>query len=297
MSNRKQIALIGFGEAATAFVEGWAGRPEADFATFDIKVKSKKTKSALLNRCQALTVVCEASNAEAVVGKDAIFSFVTADQSLAAAKETANSIERGVFFFDCNSCSPGTKSKAAELITKAGGRYVDVAVMAPVYPAMHKTSASICGPHAQAAFDYMTRLDMDPTVIEGDVGVASSTKMVRSIMMKGLEALMMECVLAGRQAGVDGAVLNSLEKTYPGFGWKDKAAYMAERVMVHGKRRAAEMREVAITVEELGLQGRMASATVDWHQEIGDLELDPGEDEYESRIDSLLAALNGPKKG
>jgi 3-hydroxyisobutyrate dehydrogenase-like beta-hydroxyacid dehydrogenase len=297
LSNRKQIALIGFGEAATAFVEGWAGKAEAVFATFDIKVESKTTQAALLNKCQALAVACEASNADAVSGKQAVFSFVTAGQSLSAAEATACSIEKGAFFFDCNSCSPGTKRKAAQLIAEAGGRYVDVAVMAPVYPAMNKTPVSICGPNVAAAFEYMNALDMKPTLIEGDVGVASSTKMVRSIMMKGLEALMMECVLTGRQAGVDEAVLNSLEKTYPGFGWKDKAAYMAERVMVHGKRRAAEMREVAITVQELGLEGRMAAATVDWHQEIGDLALDPGEDDYESRIDSLLAALNGPKKG
>ncbi len=296
MSNRRQIALIGFGEAATAFVKGWGQRLNANFSAYDIKTETEASKARMLVNYAEHSVTAGWSNAEAVEGKEAVFSFVTADQSLKAAVATGNAIEKDAFFFDCNSCSPGTKKQAAAFIEAAGGRYVDVAVMAPVYPALNKTPVSICGPHATEAFELMTALDMNPTLVEGGVGVASSTKMVRSIMMKGLEALMMECVLAGRKAGVDRAVLESLEKTYPGFGWQEKAAYMAERVMVHGKRRAAEMREVTKTVEELGLVSRMAPATVDWQQAIGDLELDPAEDDYPSRADRILQALQPDKE-
>ena len=297
MSNRRQIGLIGFGEAAHAFVEGWGDATEADFSAYDIKVLSSATVSAIQERCESSSVACSPSNAETVQGKEAIFSFVTADQSLSAAEETALSIEKDAFFFDCNSCSPGTKRQAAAKIEAAGGRYVDVAVMAPVYPGLNKTPVSICGSHAMEALEWMQDFDMNPTLVAGDVGVASSTKMVRSIMMKGLEALMMECALAGKRAGVDEAVLASLDKTYPGFSFKDKATYMAERTMVHGKRRAAEMREVVKTIKELGLEGRMAAATVDWQQEIGDLELNPGEDDYSSRLGTLLKALDHSKKG
>ena len=80
--------------------------------------------------------------------------------------------------------------------------------------------------------------------------------MIRSMMMKGLEALVCECVFAGRKAGVIETVLDSLDDTYPGFDWKKRAAYMLERVMTHGVRRAAEMREVALTVDLLGLKAR-----------------------------------------
>ena len=102
---------------------------------------------------------------------------------------------------------------------------------------------------------------MAAKIYEGPVGSASAIKMIRSIMMKGLEALVCECVLAGRKAGVIDTVLDSLDDTYPGFDWKKRSAYMLERVMTHGVRRAAEMREVALTVDLLGLEGAMSRAS------------------------------------
>ena len=133
---------------------------------------------------------------------------------------------------------------------------------------------------------------MSVKVEEGDVGRASSIKMIRSVMVKGIEALVAECVLAGRRAGVDDVVLASLEQSHPGFGWTDRTAYNLERMMQHGQRRAAEMREVAQTANDLGLNNGMSGAIADWQQMIGDLALDPGEDSYETRADAILSALN-----
>ena len=122
-----------------------------------------------------------------------------------------------------------------------------------------------------------------------------SVKMIRSIMMKGLEALVCECVLAGRKAGIIEAVLDSLDDTYPGFDWRKRSAYMLERVMTHGVRRAAEMREVALTVDLLGLKGEMSRASVSWEQTIGELGLRATETEladYRMLADRILAALD-----
>jgi hypothetical protein len=135
---------------------------------------------------------------------------------------------------------------------------------------------------------------MSATIHNGPVGAASAVKMIRSVMMKGLEALVCECVLAGRKAGVIEAVLDSLDDTYPGFDWKSRSAYMLERVMTHGVRRAAEMREVALTVDLLGLKGEMSRASVGWEQTIGELGLraDAAEaGDYRVLADRILAAL------
>jgi 3-hydroxyisobutyrate dehydrogenase-like beta-hydroxyacid dehydrogenase len=114
---------------------------------------------------------------------------------------------------------------------------------------------------------------MSAKVHDGPVGSASAVKMIRSIMMKGLEALVCECVLAGRKAGVCEIVLDSLDESFPSFDWRKRSAHMLERVMTHGVRRAAEMHEVALTVDLLGLEGSMSRATVDWQQKIGELAL------------------------
>jgi len=287
------IALIGFGEAAGAFVTGWKSIPKLSVSAFDIKTDSPETCEAdeKWSAYDRANVSGSSTMAEAVQNADVVFSLVTADRAFFAAEQAAQFLRRKTFFLDCNSCAPGTKKRSSKVITDAGGRYVDVAVMAPVYPKLHKTSLLISGEFTSEATTIFECLQMDVTTMEGDVGTSSAVKMIRSIMIKGLEALFSECVLAGRRAGVDEKVIASLDLTYPGFEFADKSAYMFERMMQHGERRAAEMNEVALTVAELGLPPDMAVATAKWQQRIGELGVPIGEDEYGDRADILLAAL------
>lgn len=288
-----RVAFIGFGEAASAFVEGWAEARSAHIGAYDVKTDSidNAVREAKRSDYARWRVAGAASLAEALGGIDTIFSLVTADQALTAARQAAACLTPGALFFDCNSCSPGTKRQSAQAIEAAGGRYVDVAVMAPVHPALHRVPLLVSGPHIDAAQERLTALGMNAKPAAGAVGKASSIKMVRSIMIKGLEALVAECTLAGRRAGVDGEVLASLEASFPDFGWESRSAYMLERSMTHGIRRAAEMREVELTIEELGLPPNMTHGTVAWQQSIGDLHLSVPEDDYRKRADAILAAL------
>lgn len=300
MTQTGKVAFIGFGEAATAFRTGWRDAGvTAPVAAFDIKTASPDPAVSNLkwsNYAAADVMGCQ-SLADALDGAEIVISLVTADQALDAARAAAACIQDGALYCDGNSCAPGTKGEAARLIEAAGGRYVDTAVMAPVYPKRHHTPLLLAGPHAEAALAALSALDMKAKVAGPVVGAASSIKMIRSIMMKGMEALFLECVLAGRKAGVDDVVLSSLDVTYPGFDFKAKAAYMQERVMTHGIRRAAEMREVARTVDDLGLGGTMARAAVEWQQRVGDLKLNAaaiGPDNYGALADAILAKLDNP---
>lgn len=299
-SNSGKVAVIGFGEAGGALAAGWrgasAGLARREIAAFDVKTDAADpaVRDGKWGDYRSVGVSGAADAQEALAGAAIVFSTVTADQALAAAKSAAPHLAAAAFYFDCNSCAPGTKRAAAEVIDAAGGRYVDLAVMAPVHPALHKTAMLMSGPHTAAAAEALSTLEMSPTIVAGGVGRASSIKMLRSVMVKGLEALVAECVLAGRRAGVDDIVLESLKKTFPGFDWKARSAYMLERAMTHGIRRAAEMREVARTVAELGLPDPMSRATVEWEQAIGDLGLKAGEigkGDYRRLADAILAAL------
>lgn len=282
-----KIAIIGFGEAGQAFVKGWGADRDFEVSAFDIKPDKWPDYDA------AGVVGC-ATIGQALENADAILSLVTADQAHIAAVNAAQHLSSDALFFDGNSCAPETKKKSEQVISAGGGRYVDMAIIAPVHPALNKVPVLLSGDYVDDAQDMISLLGLSANHIKGPVGTASAIKMTRSVMMKGLEALMLECVLAGRKAGVEDIVLDSLEATYPGFGWKDRAAYMFERVMTHGTRRAAEMREVAITVDDLGLSGTMAHATVDWHQRIGDLELNTAgfeEKDHKELADILLKEL------
>ena len=217
--NTGVIGLLGFGEAAQAFLKGW--RSEADFSrrlvAYDIKTDAADPAVRAGKRADyaAWHVAGAASAPEMAREADHIFSMVTADQAHAAAVAALPGLKPGAFFFDCNSCAPQTKARSAEAVEAAGGRYVDVAVMAPVHPRLHRTPLLISGPHADAGADILRALGMAVEIFEGAVGAASAIKMTRSIMVKGLEALVCECLLAGVKLGVAGPVLASLEDTFP----------------------------------------------------------------------------------
>lgn len=288
------IGLIGFGEAGMAFAKGW----QLERRVHSIIAYDQKTKvhgSVLSDdkwQDYTATGVSGCRNlAEALAPAQAVFSLVTADQAHIVARDAANVASPDTIFFDCNSCAPSAKRASAELIDAAGMRYVDVAVMSPVHPHLHKSPLLICGPYANDAAHLLASLGMSAEIVVGDIGRASSIKMMRSIMIKGLEALALECIVCARKAGVDKEVLASLDASFPGFGWPKRVAYMMERTTTHGVRRAAEMREVAKTVSDLGVANDMASAIVNWQQSMGDLRLDAGPDDYGVRTDAILAAL------
>lgn len=285
-----RLAFIGFGEAAEAFATGLG--PAIAGTAFDVNAAAPALPSALPPaRAARAGVIFSANRATVLTPAQAVFCLVTADRATAAAEECAALLPQGMFWFDGNSCSPGAKRRAAQVIEAAGGRYVDMAIMAPVYPKRHQTPLLIAGPHAETAAALLAGLGMNATVTGDQVGDASSIKMMRSVMIKGMEALTAECLLAARRAGVDGPVLASLIASNPEIDWPVQAAYNLERMMVHGRRRAAEMREVAATLDELGLPAGLARATVDWQSRIGDLGLDPGADDFATRADQILTRI------
>lgn len=290
------IGLIGFGEAAQAFASGWRSEdPEpaglGPISAFDIKIEDPRLREGLLQACEKLEVGCSRTPDEALAGKEIVFSLVTADKALQAAARVAKSLAANALYLDCNSCSPATKSAAAEIVETAGAVYVDAAVMSPVHPARHRTPLLLSGASAERARGALSNLGMNSTIAGDKVGQASSIKMLRSVMIKGLEALTAECLLAARRAGVEKAVLASLQSSDPGLDWNKRSAYNLERMMVHGKRRAAEMQEVASTLRELGLPDRMAAATADWQRQIGELETRPQDEPLETRADLILGAI------
>jgi 3-hydroxyisobutyrate dehydrogenase-like beta-hydroxyacid dehydrogenase len=205
---------------------------------------------------------------------DIIISAVTAASSVKAAQSIMAHIVGQPLFLDVNSVSPGRKQETAKLLGDAA-RYVDVAILAPIHPARHQTPMLLGGPHAQTAAPILAALGMRVTVAGAEVGAAAAIKMVRSVMIKGIEALTLECFLAAARAGVVDEVAASLKNNYPGLDWSNVVPYNLERMASHGERRAAEMEEVADTLRELGVEPLMTAATVKRQREMGELGAQP----------------------
>lgn len=261
------LSVIGYGEAGRTFAAaaGWENLARV----FDVKTQEPNSRELMLENYDADGVSGTESLPHAVDESGAILSLVTADQALNVAQNAAQHILPGALYFDMNSVAPDTKREAAKLIDTAGGRYVDVAVMEPVNPARLAVSLLLSGPYADEGAAALTALGFtNVRVVAGDIGRASSIKMIRSVMVKGQEALTAEMMLAAQEAGVGDEVLSSL-----GSGWDVKAEYNLERMRTHGNRRAAEMEEVAKTLTALGIVPLMTSGTIKRQREMAHMEI------------------------
>jgi 3-hydroxyisobutyrate dehydrogenase-like beta-hydroxyacid dehydrogenase len=268
-NGKPTLAFIGFGEAGQAIAAGLREAGVETMAAWDIlfpQAAGEKLKRA----AEAAGVRCANSAADAVHGVDLIISAVTAASSIEAAQATKAHLAGTPYFLDINSVSPGRKQETAKLLG-AAGRYVDVAVLAPIYPARHQTPMLLAGPHASTIAPLLAALGMRVSIAGAETGAAAAIKMVRSVMIKGIEALTLECFLAASRAGVIDEVAASMKNNYPGLDWAKIVPYNLERMANHGERRAAEMEEVADTLRELGVEPLMTSATVRRQREMGQI--------------------------
>jgi 3-hydroxyisobutyrate dehydrogenase-like beta-hydroxyacid dehydrogenase len=266
----RRLAIIGFGEVGQIFARQFTDAGVGEIAVYDIvfpDAGAPQSKVASLGAWKK-----SKSARDAASNADVIVSAVTAGSALAAAQSVTGAIAKGAWFWDLNSVSPGTKRAAAAEIEKAGGRYVEAAVMSSVPPRGIRSPMLLGGPHAAAFADAMTAFNLDLTVYSPEVGAASAVKMCRSVLVKGLESLLVESMMAARHYGVEREVLESLGDTIPHPDWPKQAAYMIGRALVHGRRRAEEMREVAKTVREAGVEPLLSAPTAerqDWAADAG----------------------------
>ena len=259
-----RIGLIGFGEVGRIMGAGLRSQSEAVHA-WD-RLLTDPGGSALMQEVAKSSGVELVENpATLCAASDLIISAVTASSTLDVADTIAASIRSGCWFLDLNSASPGTKQRAAAMIDGAGGRYVEAGVMTSVPPYGIAVPMLLGGPHAAQLAPILAGWGMKVEVASGRIGIASATKMCRSVMSKGLEALVIESYTAARHYGVEEAMIATLRETFPQIDWSRQGEYFFSRVAQHGRRRAEEMREAANTVREAGFEPFMAAAIADKH--------------------------------
>jgi 3-hydroxyisobutyrate dehydrogenase-like beta-hydroxyacid dehydrogenase len=265
-----QIGLIGYGEVGRILAEDLR-KQEINVAAYDIKLRSDQAGGALRDHARQYGVALTASHADLAAQSDLIVSAVTASQAVTVAKACAATVKPGAWYLDFNSASPGAKQRAAGAIDAAGGRYVEGAVMTSLPPYRIKVPLLLGGGHAAELAPRLVELGFVAKVTSDKLGVASAVKMCRSVMIKGLEAMVIESFTTARAYGVEDAVLASLKETFPGIDWEKQGAYFFQRVIEHGRRRSEEVREVAETVREIGLTPWSAQGTAERQAFIADL--------------------------
>ncbi len=267
---RWRVALVGYGEVGRIFAEDLRGRGVV-VATWDTKLTDAAEAGVLRDHALQHGVRLAASAADAVADADLVVSAVTASQAVAVAAACAPALRAQGWFVDLNSASPGAKQQAAAAVEAGGARYVEAAVMTSVPPYRSAVPMLLGGAHARTLEPLLAQLGWRARLHAERIGVASATKMCRSVMIKGLEAMVIESFTAARAYGVEEQVLASLAETFPGIDWEKQGAYFFQRVIEHGRRRSEEMVEVARTVEEVGLRPWSAHGTAQRQAWVADL--------------------------
>jgi 3-hydroxyisobutyrate dehydrogenase-like beta-hydroxyacid dehydrogenase len=288
------IGFIGFGEAGSTIAAGLRSAGVASIFAYDIKTHAAEAGPRIQQRARESQTTLVDSNEALARACEVLFSTVTSGSAVDAATQTAPYLEARHFYADLNSVSPALKQTIAGVVAASPARFVEAAVMAPVAPYGHQVPMLLGGPAASAFAEIMRAFGMRLNVLAGPVGSAAAVKMCRSIVVKGLEALLVECVLGASRYQADALVFASLDESFPGIDWQKLAVYMAGRVIVHGERRAREMEEVAETLRAMGIDPIMAEATARRQDSIARLNLrervGDGPLRYEDLVESLTSS-------
>jgi 3-hydroxyisobutyrate dehydrogenase-like beta-hydroxyacid dehydrogenase len=275
MHSPPSIGFIGFGEAGSHIAAGLRSAGIERMSAFDINADSPVLGPRIQQRSAETDTPLLPSVADLVSFSDILISAVTASSALAAADQTIPFLKPTHIYMDINSISPSLKREIDGRIRTTGAGFVESAVMAPIPPYGHRVPMLLGGNAAQRLVATLSQYGMRLDVVSEEVGQAAAVKMCRSIVVKGLEALLFECLLGASRYGAEDRVFASLQESYPGMDWRKLADYVVSRVVVHGERRAHEMEEVAATLRSSGIDPVMAEATARFQDQIAKLNLKP----------------------
>jgi len=257
------IGFIGFGEVGHSLSKGLRSEGSLAVLAYDIDLKKPDRKHRVVARADDAGVgLCE-TIAELTEQCGMIFSAVVSSASIAVARSTAPHLNPAHVYIDLNSTSPQVKQEVGRIVEETGARFVEAAIMAAVPSFGHRVPILLCGAAAAETIGLLAPFGMSLENFGREIGRASATKMFRSIVVKGLEALLLECALAAERYGVTERVLASVGAGYPGIDWNKLAHFLLGRTAIHGDRRAHEMLEVAETLRALNIQPLMSDAAAE----------------------------------
>ena len=254
------IGFVGFGEVASRFAPALQAGGAA-VAAYDV----------LLDRAGGLEILAARARggmprilplARMLAEAEFVLSTVTTDVALEAAKACAAHLGARNTFVDLNAASPGLKREIAKVVGATGADFVEGAILPAVNVMGAKSQVLLCGRSAQRVAALMTGLGLNFSAYGEEIGKASSFKMLRSVFSKGMEALLVECLLAGRRAGVEEDLWREIVATLDAASFEEVGGNWVRTHATAHARRFHEMVQVHALLREMGLDAPMTAATV-----------------------------------
>lgn len=263
------VTIIGLGEAGPVFGKQMRSAGFTVVA-WDKLQADASTAQQQIERTRFFGITPANSIMDAVSSADLIISTVTASQALLAAAQAAKGLRAGSYWLDLNSVSPSTKQAIHDVVSNKGVLFTEGVAMDTVPSKGAQVPILLCGPESQSISLLLNGVGLNTRSVSHSLGTASAIKLLRSIIIKGMEALFAESMEAAGMVDVQDEVIASLKATYPGIDWHAVAGYQLSRATLHAERRAAEMQEAAKFVQRLHVEPIMASAIAERQQDLSD---------------------------
>jgi 3-hydroxyisobutyrate dehydrogenase-like beta-hydroxyacid dehydrogenase len=264
------IGVIGLGEAGAAIAAGLQETGQAKVVGFDVRLDVP----AVRERAERSGIGLATSLADLAASTDVILCLTHASTALSVAESIAEHLTDEHVYSDWNSGGPKLKEDVARVVTATGAGFVDGAVMAAVPGPRHEVPVLLSGAAAARFVAVTAGLGMNLEVVGERPGQASAVKMLRSLLVKGLEAVILECLVAARRYGAEERVLSSMNGSLPMNDWSELASYLTTRTYLHSRRRAEELGQVAATLREAGVEPMVAAGCERRLLWMADLEFD-----------------------
>lgn len=291
------IGVIGFGEVGSALGRGLVSTGRARVVASDVAADDPTFGPLIRRRAAEAGVELLPDNAAAAAAAEVVLVAVPGARALEAARQAAPGLRSGQLYVDVGSASPRVKQALAEVVAAAGASPIDVAIVSSPLIDGHRIATLASGPRAAEYRDLLTPLGCNITVVGERPGQAAAIKMLRSVIMKGLEALLLESLLAARRHGVEDVVLGTVAEFMDKRSFAEMASFFITTDAIHAERRAAEAEMMAEVVREVGITPRLSPAvaeTLRWSASLGLKAHFGGEvpRDWKTVIDAILTRLD-----
>ena len=255
------IGFLGFGEAGYGIAKGLKASGLKQIFVFDKFQNVSPHKQLIRSRIQDADVIMVSKVKKLAASSELIFSTVTVSRAMEIAEEIAEFLNPGHIYVDMNSTSPQTQKKISKIINKSGAAFIDAALMGAIAFFGHQIPVLAAGESAAVFQRKLSSYGMDIRCIKGEPGSASAVKMLRSVYMKGIEALLLETMTAAQRYRISELVVESIAQSMETKPFMETVNMLITTNAIHSERRSKEMEEVAATLTEKKIDPVMTEAT------------------------------------
>jgi 3-hydroxyisobutyrate dehydrogenase-like beta-hydroxyacid dehydrogenase len=259
----ERIGIVGYGEAGQAIAQGLCSNRGSSISVFDIKFNDEELRESLRLRAQEQGVIVEDDMGSLIANNGMILSLVTGEVATQVVRDSLSFIKEGKVYVDMNTVSPRKKILMGELIEQKGGSFIEVAILGAIASYGFKSPMLVCGKRANQLVNVFAKMGFNVKFVSTEIGKASYLKMLRSVFAKGVEALLLEMLVAAKRCDLVEPLMGAIVEHMDHSSFNDIANTWLTTNAIHAERRTEEMEHVIETLNELNMKPIMAEATRD----------------------------------